>query len=274
MRKCVSMSASKRYSRQSVDLTRSLSFIDLRARMALRADASKMYLSYVWWVLEPLLFVGIFYFVFGVLLQNGRADYLMFLVVGKLPFQWFTGSVNSAASSIATAKGVISQVNIPKYLFPLAKTHEAAYRQIAVFALLGILLIFDGTQPSWIWLWVAPLIFVQYLVVAFFSMVASMLVCVAQDFSRVIQLFTLAMLFASGIFWDVQDLAPHSRDLILSFNPMAFLIDAYRQVLMSGAVPDLTHLSSLATFFVIANVLLILLMRRLDSWLALRTMGY
>jgi lipopolysaccharide transport system permease protein len=34
--------------------------------MALKADAARYYLGYIWWVMEPLLFVAVFYFVFAV----------------------------------------------------------------------------------------------------------------------------------------------------------------------------------------------------------------
>ena len=55
--------------------------VDLHARMALRADAQKFVLGYLWWILEPLFFVAVFYVVFGVILQNGRGDFLAFLIV-------------------------------------------------------------------------------------------------------------------------------------------------------------------------------------------------
>jgi lipopolysaccharide transport system permease protein len=52
-------------------LSQYLRLIDTMARMALRADASRYFLGYIWWVLEPLLFVGVFYVVFNVILESG-----------------------------------------------------------------------------------------------------------------------------------------------------------------------------------------------------------
>lgn len=40
--------------------------VDIQARMSLKAEASKLYLSYLWWILEPILYVLVFYFVFDV----------------------------------------------------------------------------------------------------------------------------------------------------------------------------------------------------------------
>jgi len=48
--------------------------IDIQARMLLKADSSKFILGYMWWFLEPLLWVAVFYLVFNVILDNkGRS---------------------------------------------------------------------------------------------------------------------------------------------------------------------------------------------------------
>ena len=42
-----------------------LRLIDTQARMALKSDAANLVLGYVWWILEPLLYVMVFYVVFA-----------------------------------------------------------------------------------------------------------------------------------------------------------------------------------------------------------------
>ena len=197
----------------------------------------------------------------------------MFLMVGKLPFQWFTGAVNSSASSIVSAQSIISQVNLPKYLFPLTKVHEAAYRQVAVFGLLIVLLMAKGYPISTEWIWLAPLLLAQYLTVSGVALIVSVLVCFARDFSKAIPLFTMGMLFVSGVFWDVRSIDEPLQSLILTFNPMAFLIDAYRTVLMEGAAPDHRHLILLCAALLSLNCISIYWMRRIDGWLCMRAIA-
>jgi len=110
---------------------------DEMARMSLKADASRLYLGYLWWVLEPLLYVGVFYVVFEVLLENRRADFLSFLMCGKLTFVRFSKSVVHASRNIVPAKGLIGKIDLPKALFPMASVQESLYKQLAVFALLA-----------------------------------------------------------------------------------------------------------------------------------------
>ena len=212
--------------------------VDLHARMSLRADAQKLVLGYLWWVLEPLFFVAVFYLVFGVILQSGRADFLPFLVVGKLPFQWFAGAVNHSANSIVAAQPIISHIPMNKSFFPLSKVQESTYKQLVVFALLLIYVIYLGAPIGWHWLWLIPIALCQYLLIAAVSLVGAVLVCIARDFAKIIQLGTLALMFSSGIFWDVRDLNQELGSLILTWNPLAYLLDAYRQVLLYGDTFD------------------------------------
>jgi lipopolysaccharide transport system permease protein len=206
--------------------------VDTHARMALRADATRLTLGYLWWVLEPIFFVAVFYLVFGVILQSGRADFLTFLIVGKLPFQWFAGAVNHSAGSIVAAQPIISQLPMNKSFFPLSKVQESSYKQLAVFALLMLYLIYDGAPMGWHWFWLFPIAFCQYLLIAAVSMASAAIVCVARDFAKIVQLATMALMFGSGIFWDVRDLPQTTQDLVLTWNPVAYLLDAYRQVLL------------------------------------------
>jgi lipopolysaccharide transport system permease protein len=113
-----------------------LTLIDTQARMGLKADASKNFLGYFWWILEPLLYVGVFYVVFNIILDSRRADFLGFLMVGKLAFIWFSKTVNQASNSIVSNRGLIGKIDAPKTLFPMAVVQESIYRQLAVFVLL------------------------------------------------------------------------------------------------------------------------------------------
>ena len=45
----------------------------------LKAEASKSYLSYLWWILEPILHMMVYYLVFGLLLNRGTEDFVVYL---------------------------------------------------------------------------------------------------------------------------------------------------------------------------------------------------
>ena len=112
--------------------------MDTLARFRLRAEARRFGLGYLWWVLEPLLYVGVFYLVFVLFLGNREPGFLFFLAVGKLTFIWFSKTINQAALSLLHSREIMAQTNLPKHLFPMAVIHEGLYRQGAVFVFLLI----------------------------------------------------------------------------------------------------------------------------------------
>ena len=254
-------------------LSQKINFIDLTARMALRADAAQLWLGYFWWILEPLLFVAVFYLVFGIILDSPRADFLSFLIVGKLPFQWFSGGVNSAANSISGASSLIAQVPVPKALLVLSRVQQISYKQAVVFALLMAYAVIEGAEISLLWLWLPLLILCQYLLVATCALVAAVLVCFARDFARLIQFGTLAMMFSSGIFWDVRSLSAELQWWIFSFNPIAFLLDAYRQVILYGEPFDVSRLLLIFVVFTVSGWLTMRWIARHETDLAARVLS-
>lgn len=248
--------------------------IDVQAKMALKADASKYFLGYIWWILEPLLYVAVFYVVFNVILESRRGDFLVFLMCGKLPFIWFSKTVTQASNSIIANKSLVGKIDVTKTLFPMAKVQEGSYRQIAVFATLFFLIGVNGYLPELNWLWLLPVMVVNYLLIVACALIGSYLVCLYRDFSLIISLGMMFLLFTSGIFWDVRALDDvHMANIIVTVNPLAFLLDAYREVLMNGGKPDLLHLSNLA--FVCAAVIfaMVKLMGKTSQLLSLKALN-
>ncbi len=243
--------------------------------MLLKAEASRFSLGYLWWLIEPMLWVAVFYLVFNVILESPRSgtEFLVFLSTGKLAFIWFSKAVSQASNSIVNSQGLVARINLPKSLFPMAVVQESLYRQAAVYSLLvAVLLIFDY-PPAVGWLWMLPLIAVFYLMIVACALIGAYLVCMARDFSNLIPLGMTFLLFTSGVFWDVREIEdPEKLSMVLNINPIAFVLDAHRQILMYGQAPDLDHLSYIAIVSIAAIVAMLALMRRHSQLLALKVL--
>lgn len=244
--------------------------------MLLKADASKFILGYMWWFLEPLLWVAVFYLVFNVILDSkGRsgADFLLFLACGKFAFIWFSKTVTQASNSIVGNRSIVSKINTPKSMFPMAAVQESLYRQASVYLCLFLLLVVFGTPITMTWLWLLPVLFVNYLAIVACSLLGAYLVCLVRDFSKVIPLGMMFLLFTSGIFWDIRSIgSPEKIDLILTLHPLAFLLDANRQILLHQTPPDLVHLFYIGLGAAVLGAVMIGLMRRNSQSLALKVL--
>lgn len=212
----------------------------MQAKMKMKAQANKLVLSYLWWVLEPLLFVSLFYFVFEFLLQRGGENYLLFLVVGKIVYLWFSKSIVTASNGIVHNRGIIGQRSIPKWIFPLVNIQETLYKSLISFSLLFGMLWLMGHEP-WFGYWqLIPLMIITYVLICAIGMFCAILVTFARDFSNLINLGMMGLMFGSGVFWDINNIQdPEIRQIIFELNPLAAILDGFRKILISQSSIDL-----------------------------------
>ena len=83
----------------------------------LKAQNRDSFLGYFWWLLDPLLNVGIYYFLMVVILGRGGPDYPIYLVIGMINWRWISSTINSSSKAITGYSSIISQVYMPKSVF-------------------------------------------------------------------------------------------------------------------------------------------------------------
>jgi lipopolysaccharide transport system permease protein len=247
--------------------------VDVHARMILKAEASRFYLSFLWWIFEPLMIVLGFYFVFNYLLQQGQENYLLFLLCAKVPFVWFSKAVTAASGSIIGQKGIISQLNIAKAIFPYTAIQVSLYKELPVLLLLFITCMAFGFFPTQQWLWLIPLILVEYMIIVAVSLAAALVICYVEDVRILINMVMLLLMFCSGIFFDISSLTPPIGDYLLMYNPIAFMCDSFRLILMQKGMYSLDHLALLGIIFSLLIVLMHLIYARLNQHIAARVIN-
>lgn len=235
-----SRNPSRQYGRHA-GLGRLLELIWTKAIFNLRSEVHRNYLSYGWWVLEPLLHMVVYYVVFGILLLRGGENFPVFLLTGLVPWMWFMKAISGSSNSILTGQNLMLQVGLPTVVFPLVSILQATLKQIPVFVLLIGFLWLQGYSPNAYWWMLLPVVFVQaLLILAFASMVAAM-IPFARDLTYLVPTGLTLLMFLSGIFYDYRSISTEWQALFL-MNPMAFLLKCYREIFMGGVLPDVQTL--------------------------------
>lgn len=231
----------------------------------IKSEISKTYLGYLWWILEPLLHVAVLYVVFDIFLQTGEPNFLTFLVCGQIPFMWFSRSVTNASASIISGRGLIIQVAIPKVIFPLLTVSQDLIKQSLVFASLFIILIWKGIDPSFAWFGLIPVVLVQLMLVISVAFLCSAIVPFVPDFRYLIASGMLLIMFGSGIFYSYKAVILEKHQDLFLMNPMANLINNYREVLLEGQPPDWQALFNIGLFSIILIALMVWIFNRNES---------
>ncbi len=227
-------------------LTRAAEIALFRAYAELKAEGQKTYLSYAWWLLEPVLHMSIYYVVIGKFLARGTEDFVPFLLVGLVVWRWFNTSVVSGASAITAAKGIVQNVGVDKTVFPAAALMVALFKFALVFLILCVFLLGYGYSPSG-WYLLLPVLAVQFLFQAGLALILAGAVPFLPDIKIVLENAIKALFFLSGIFYAGSSV-PEAYQPYFYMNPIASLIEAHRTVLLTGSLPHVGRLAIIGAF--------------------------
>ncbi|HET7175139.1 MAG TPA: ABC transporter permease [Gammaproteobacteria bacterium] len=203
----------------------------------LNTEASRAYIGFVWWVLEPLLYMGAFYVAFGLGLRGGGPGMLFFLLCGLVPWKWFQSAVSNGSHTIQSNIGLIQQIYLPKYILPGIVLVTTGIKFLIILALLLVLAIGVGHEPALPWLALPVLILAELAFALAAASLAGAVVPLIPDLGLIIDNGLIVMMFLSGIFFSVKKM-PHTAQVLIEINPMVAIINGYRDILIDHQWPD------------------------------------
>lgn len=246
---------------------RARNFFDLliyKTRANLRTEVSRYYLNYLWWVIEPILLMGVFYVIFGIFMNRNTEHFVAFLLCGLTFWNWFTRSVQNASSSIVQGQGLMLQVDIRKVFFPLEVVLRDCFKLIFTVSLLLVFLLCYPIPLSPTWLALPVLMIVQLFLVAGVAIFCAAVVPFVPDLKFIIGTVLHLMFFGSGVFFSIESVVLPEHRFIMYLNPMAGLLKAYRQILVYGAWPDWSYVLVVFLFAILLLAFSLWLVFRLD----------
>jgi lipopolysaccharide transport system permease protein len=235
-----------------------LAIIAFKTKTELKTEVQRTYLGFLWWIFEPLMFLGIFYLVFTNLRESKVENFIQFLLVGLVFWKWFAASISQSSGVVLIQINLLRQVKIPAWLFPIIKVSASFFKFIIIFALLLTMLWSTGFYPSFNSLYIFEIILLQYLLITGFVLTLSSIIPFIPDIKNIVDNLMMGLFFLSGIFFSINDMPEKFRE-ILYLNPMVHIIENARLVLINNKPPNHLHLLfvlGVALFFIILGLLL------------------
>jgi lipopolysaccharide transport system permease protein len=207
-----------------------------RTYAELKAEAQLSYMGYVWWVLEPLLNTLLFYVLLVAVLEQSTVGAISFLVVGAITWQWFSASLMSAANSVVDAGGMLRHIYLPKLVLPLISIMTSGWKFLFLFALLLLSVWFTGHPPALVYAALPLLLALEFILIIAFTLPLALIMPYVPDARVTVDALLRSAMLVSGIFFPVEKLPSAFRGYF-HLNPMADLIEGYRDVLLYNQWP-------------------------------------
>ncbi|MDQ3250579.1 MAG: ABC transporter permease [Chloroflexota bacterium] len=226
------------------ELVRNLVTSELKARY------KNSMLGFVWSLLNPLGMMLVFTVVFSFLLtdRNRVEKYPLFLLCGLLPWNYFSSAVMGSINSVVSNANLVKKVHFPREVLPIAGVLAQLVNFLLAFVVLFAALVVFRAQFS-PWLWLLPLvILIQTCFALGIALILSTLNVFYRDTMMIMDVIMLAWFFLTPVVYAV-NMLPNAYTILgyvvdvrrwsYILNPMASLINIYRDLLFLGSRTDL-----------------------------------
>jgi ABC-type polysaccharide/polyol phosphate export permease len=215
-------------------LLRNLVVRDLKARY------KNSVLGILWSVLNPLFLMIVFTILFSVLANNQIRQYPIFVLVGLIPWNFFSGSLLSGTTSVTGNSSLVKKVYFPRELLPISALLSNLVNFMFSFAVLIIFLYVFGIGLTVHALWVPVILLTQLIFALGLILLFSSLTVFYGDVLMILEVVLTAWFFLTPVFYSLELFGSTATVLGVTFNPaqvmrwvnpMASIIDGYRTVL-------------------------------------------
>jgi ABC-2 type transport system permease protein len=202
------------------------------------------YLGLVWAFLSPLIMVALLTLVFSELLGirfrevtgDSALNFGLYLYCGLIPFLAYSDALNQGVNVIRRNSNLVQGVVFPLEILPVTNIITSLIQSMFGIGALTLILMVLEQQLHWTVL-LLPLVIVPQLL---FTLGLCYLMAVAgtyvPDIRETLRAVVRATFFITPIIWPVEKV-PENLRFLVDYNPLAFLVESYRRLILEGEFP-------------------------------------
>ena len=245
-------------------------------RRELRAKYKGSVLGLTWSLAHPVVLMLVYLLVFSVLLKIQTADYehyWLFLLAGLPVWVFFATSLQSASRSLLENANLIRKVRFPRQLLPLSVVATQLVGFAVMLAIVVVLsLVYVPEARDTVWLAI-PLAALAVCLVAGLSLAVASLNAVYRDVEHLVAALLLPWFFLTPVLYSLEGIPgvrdhPRLVDLLHYANPLTPAIEAVRDPLFFGRLPEVGDTVYLAVSALLALALGAFVFSRVDDRVA------
>ena len=252
-------------------------------RLELRAKYKASALGFVWSLLNPAMYLVVFYVAFNLILRAGVPRYPIYLLSGLLVWNLFTTALSAGTGSIVANAGLVKKVWFPREVLALSAIGAALVHFLLQSLVLVASLAVFRHPVDFAFVLLLPLaLFALLLLVSGLALLLSALNVYLRDIQHFLELALLAWFWMTPIIYSYNLITSHfdGRNFPALINPVTPIVLTFQRALYGAYGGDavvpldpgvMWHLRNLAVLVLASSVLLVVALhvfRRLEGNLA------
>ena len=212
------------------------------AKSSLKTEVANSFLNWIWWILDPILSMMIYYVIFGIVFASKEPYFVPFLFIGQTMWTFFNKNVVQSVKMIKRNKGIVSKVYIPKFVLLFSNMMVNGFKMIISWVLVVIMMYVFKVELSPYVFCCIPILIVMLLVVFAVCVNLMHFGVFVEDLGNVINIAMQLLFYMTGIFFSIDSRLgtdyPTAATVLTYVNPMALLIRDMRNVLLYQQAPN------------------------------------
>lgn len=216
-------------------------------RNELKIKYKNSVLGFAWSLLNPLLYLAVFYVAFSIILKAGIPAFPIWLLSGLLVWNLFSIGLGAATGSVVANSGLVKKVSFPREILPLAAVGSTLVHFFLQSMVLFVVLAVVRWHVAWAYLPMLPLALVALLLVTgALGILLSAINVYLRDTSHFLELALLAWFWVSAVVYPFQQVADpvkghHARWIVKLWmaNPVMPIILLFQRTIYAKL--DNTH---------------------------------
>ena len=201
-------------------------------------------LGFFWSILNPILMLLIYTFLFSIVFKIKIGDYgkergfVEFLICGFLPWMAFSEASLRSTGVIIENANLVKKLKFPSELFIVSTVLSTFLLQLIGFVIFIMALVFLKKIDSLFYLLLLPIAFI--LQILFTTGIGLILSCVnvfLRDVAQIVNSLFMIWLYISPVMYPLS-MVPEKYRMFLMVNPMTHLLEIYRSLILKQGFPN------------------------------------
>ncbi len=218
------------------------------------------YMGVIWAFIQPLVTIGLYYFVFGTIMKGTRTSgsdvpFVLFLTCGMIPWFFFSEALSTGTSALLEYSYLVKKVVFKISVLPIIKVVAALMTHAFFVVLLMIIAVLSGYYPNIYWIQMIYYTFCAFVLALAICYTTCSVIVFIRDLGQLIGVMLQILVWATPIMWNIDQLAGHPKLVsLMKLNPCIYIVTGYRDAIY-GRIWFFERFFSTVYFWVICAIL-------------------
>lgn len=241
------------------DLKKYYKYSVYSAKSELKSEIAQSHLSWLWWILDPLLFMLVYTFISVIVFRTREQYFPVFVFIGLSSWTFFDKTVKQSVRLVSSNSAIVSKVYIPKHILIFVKLYANGFKMMISYALVVVMMIIYKVPITINIIYIIPIFLTLIMFTFGVSTIMLHFGVFVEDLANVINVLLKLAFYMSGIFYSIEKRVPEPYgSILLHGNPMALILNDLRRAMIYSSMP---HLEWILVWFLISCVLAVIGLR-------------